>query len=166
MRCAGIAVVDGALPAEVVAALLAELQALRAAEQLRLVTVQASVGTRQDCVLYAAPGDPGLGSATERAMRLLKGVAAALASHAQSGGCSPLGGALPALAVPRNCMLALYPGSGAAYVAHRDNARRGSPSRNRRAVTAILYANRSDWDAERDGAAQRPRGGSCSACAV
>ena len=100
--------------------------------------------------MYAAPGDAGIGPATERAMRLLKGCAAALAAQPQGGS------ALPALAVPRNCMIARYPGTGAAYVAHRDNdPDRRSPNRNRRALTAILYANAPDWDVARDGGALR-----------
>jgi len=47
--------------------------------------------------------------------------------------------------VPSRCMLACYPGSGARYLAHRDNeAIRPSVYQNSREVTAILYIN-PDW---------------------
>lgn len=47
--------------------------------------------------------------------------------------------------VPSRCMLACYPGSGARYLAHRDNeAIRPNVFQNSREVTAILYIN-PDW---------------------
>ncbi len=136
----GYAVIDDALNSADAEALRVELHALLNTDgALKPVAVQASVGTRTDVVRYAHPDDAGLGAATVGALRLLRGLAHAL-QHAA-------GDALPRLAVPRNCMIACYPGGGARYVAHRDNApSREHPHRNRRAVTAILYANEADWD--------------------
>jgi hypothetical protein len=157
-RNCGFAVIDNALDAAAAEALRAELAAAAAEGALRPVAVQAAVGTRQDVVRYAAAGDPGVGPATAAAIALLKGVAAALtdATDATSAADAATSAALPPLAVPRHCMLACYPGGGAGYAAHRDNAADvRSASRNRRAVTAILYANAADWEAARDGGALR-----------
>jgi hypothetical protein len=151
----GFAVVDAALSASDAEALRLELAAAADAGLLRPVAVQAAVGTRRDVVRYASGGDPQVGPATAAAIALLKGVAAALES-ADADSSSATSAALPALAVPRNCMLACYPGGGAGYAPHRDNcADPHSASRNRRAVTAILYANEAGWEVTRDGGALR-----------
>ena len=132
LRAGRAVVVDGFLPPRAVADVRASILALPLEPNL-----QSTLGARGDAIYFldeAAPGAAGY------AVRLLK---------AAAGRVNEAAGRVVVHA-PKNAMAAVYPGGGAAYARHRDNS--GDPD-NGRAVTAILYANGSDWDVDRDGGA-------------
>ena len=160
------------------AALHAEVVRLRGTGRMQ-PTVQAAAGTRSDCITWmseteaASMGLPALAAAIRR----LKAAAAALnrcrrppppgrlAAATAAAGKFETPPAGRRLLVPLRAMVAYYPGDpegGSCYVPHWDNgivsapaAPRGITHSNKRAVTAVLYANDADFEAWRDGGALR-----------
>ena len=99
------------------------------------------------------PAPPPLSAASvaalDCAVSLLKGVPAALGGRGSNG---------VALRPPAECMAAKYPAGGTGYHAHVDNVPLKHPrDRNDidREVTAVLYANDAEWDADAGGGALR-----------
>lgn len=135
-----LVVVDGVLPAHVIAQCLREAEALDAAGHLVPPAMHRALGDRRDRLV-------GLNEDTELLPRgsALGQLVAYLKSLAHS--LTELGYAEP-LTVPASVMLACYDGQGAFYKPHVDSA-----NTDPRRLTAIVYLVPPDWDAapEADG---------------
>ncbi len=161
LHTVGLAVLDDVLAPTELAAARQEAEAMQARGMLKQ-TPQEAAGTRFDAVRWLAEQEEGMSAypTLTRLVRLLKGLAWEI-EEAGGGKAREDGQLRPRLAVPRHCMLAVYQGQGAKYVRHRDNtphtssSRSSSSSSNDREVTAILYLNARDYDAQRQGGALR-----------
>ena len=150
----GLLVVDGALSARQLAAARRGAAALAPTRFARA----GDHGERGDRVCWVRPDDAAAGDGLLLAVAVVRGVAAALERDGYA--------ATTRHRVPRQCQLARYDAGAKGYDRHLDRCVIGvaelgllewlrlSDYRGR-AITAILYLNDVDWDADRDGGALR-----------
>jgi len=142
----GLAIVDHVISKDLLHSVWAEANTLLEGEWMKN-NFQQDVATRFDKIIWLDeeevlkgnrednthfPLCPGL----DQCIRLIKSVAHELKQHLGLD-----------IVVPRHCMLAVYDGDGAHYVAHRDNVcnLEGTECDNSRAITVLLYLN-PEWD--------------------
>jgi SM-20-related protein len=132
-----LVVVDGLLPADVIAQCCAEAESLDAAGHLAPPAMHRALGDRRDRLVGLDEGTELLprASALGQLVSYLKSLAFELGE---------LGYAEP-LTVPSSVMLACYDGEGAFYKPHMDSA-----TTDPRRLTAIVYLVPPDWDAQPD----------------